>query len=33
MNTGMRYNSDQLVPIEGSGGVDIPYVGYIEVKM
>ena len=24
---------DQLVPIEGSGGADIPYLGYIEVKM
>ena len=24
---------DQLVPIEGSGGVDVPYLGYIEVRM
>ena len=22
---------DQLVPIEGSGGADVPYLGYIEV--
>ena len=24
---------DHLVPIEGSGGADVPYVGYIEVRM
>ena len=24
---------DQLVPIEGSGGTDVPYLGYVEVKM
>ena len=24
---------DPLVPIEGSGGVDVPYLGYIEVRM
>ena len=24
---------DRLVPIEGSGGVDIPYLGYVEVRM
>ena len=24
---------DELVPIEGSGGVDVPYLGYVEVKM
>ena len=24
---------DQLVPIEGSGGVDVPYLGYVEVRM
>ena len=23
----------QLVPIEGSGGVDVPYLGYVEVRM
>ena len=22
---------DQLVPIEGSGGADVPYLGYVEV--
>ena len=24
---------DQLVPIKGSGGVDVPYLGYVEVRM
>ena len=24
---------DRLVPIEGSGGADVPYLGYVEVKM
>ena len=24
---------DQQVPIEGSGGADVPYLGYVEVKM
>ena len=24
---------DWLVPIEGSGGVDVPYLGYVEVRM
>ena len=24
---------DQLVPIEGGGGADIPYLGYVKVKM
>ena len=24
---------DQLVPIEGSGGADVPYLGYVEVRM
>ena len=24
---------DQLVPIEGSGGADVPYLDYIEVRM
>ena len=24
---------DWLVPIEGSGGADVPYLGYVEVKM
>ena len=24
---------DHLVPIEGSGGADIPYLGYVEVRM
>ena len=24
---------DQLVPIEGSGGADVPYLGYVEVQM
>ena len=24
---------DQLAPIEGSGGVDVPYLGYVEVRM
>ena len=24
---------DYLVPIEGSGGADVPYLGYVEVKM
>ena len=23
----------QLVPIEGSGGADVPYLGYVEVRM
>ena len=25
--------SDQLVPIEGSGGADVPYLGYVEFRM
>ena len=24
---------DQLVPIEGSGGADVPYLGYVQVRM
>ena len=24
---------DRLVPIEGSGGADVPYLGYVEVRM
>ena len=24
---------DHLVPIEGSGGADVPYLGYVEVRM
>ena len=24
---------DQLVPIEGSGGADVPYLGYVEVRV
>ena len=24
---------DLLVPIEGSGGTDVPYLGYVEVRM
>ena len=24
---------DQLVPMEGSGGADVPYLGYVEVRM
>ena len=24
---------DQLVPIEGSGGADVPYLGYVEIRM
>ena len=24
---------DQLVPIEGSGGADVPYLGYVEVRI
>ena len=24
---------DYLVPIEGSGGVDVPYLGYVKVRM
>ena len=24
---------DQLVPIEGSGGADVSYLGYVEVRM
>ena len=24
---------DKLVPIEGSGGADVPYLGYVEVRM
>ena len=24
---------DQFVPIEGSGGADVPYLGYVEVRM
>ena len=24
---------DQLVAIEGSGGADVPYLGYVEVRM
>ena len=24
---------DQLVPIKGSGGADVPYLGYVEVRM
>ena len=24
---------DQFVPIEGSAGVDVPYLGYVEVRM
>ena len=24
---------DQLVPIEGSGGADVPYLAYVEVRM
>ena len=24
---------DQLVPIEGSGGAHVPYLGYVEVRM
>ena len=24
---------DRMVPIEGSGGVDVPYLGYVEVRM
>ena len=26
-------NLDYLVPIEGSGGADVPYLGYVEVRM
>ena len=24
---------DQLVPIEGSGGADVPHLGYVEIRM
>ena len=24
---------DGLVPMEGSGGADVPYLGYVEVRM
>ena len=24
---------DRLVPMEGSGGTDVPYLGYVEVRM
>ena len=24
---------DRLVPIEGSGGADVPYLGYVKVRM
>ena len=24
---------DKLVPIEGSGGADVPYLGYVEIRM
>ena len=24
---------EKLVPIEGSGGADVPYLGYVEVRM
>ena len=24
---------DQLVPIEGSGGADVPYLGHVEIRM
>ena len=24
---------DQLVPIEGGGGANVPYLGYVEVRM
>ena len=24
---------DRLVPIDGSGGADVPYLGYVEVRM
>ena len=24
---------DHLVPIEGSGGADVPYLGYVEIRM
>ena len=24
---------DWLVPIEGSGGVDVPYLGYVDIRM
>ena len=24
---------DRLVPIKGSGGADVPYLGYVEVRM
>ena len=27
------HSLDQLVPIEGSGGAGVPYLGYVEVKV
>ena len=34
MSMGMGYRPlDRMVPIEGSGGADIPYLGYVEVSM
>ena len=24
---------DRLVPIEGSGGADVPYIGYVDIRM
>ena len=32
-NTDMIQPLDWLVPIEGSGGADVPYLGYVEVRM
>ena len=34
MNMGMKIQPlEHLVPIEGSGGASVPYLGYVEVKM
>ena len=33
MSTGMIQPLDWLVPIEGSGGADVPSLGYVEVRM
>ena len=34
MCTGMRIQPlDRLVPIESSGGADVPYLGHVEVRM
>ena len=34
MNVGMKYNLlEHLVPIEGSEGASVPYLGYVEARM